>query len=105
LSIDTKAKVKLGEFSRGGRFRWFETIKALDHDMTPLGILVPLGILDVKHKQFNVVYGESKETSDFIVDGLALWWKHRKNCYSNITFLQIDLDNGPEIESQRTKYT
>ena len=36
-----------------------------------LGILVPLGILDVKQKQFNVVYGNSRETSDFIVDGLA----------------------------------
>jgi len=104
LSIDTKAKVKLGEFSRGGRFRWFEAIKALDHDMTPSGILVPLGILEVKQKQLNVVYGNSLETSDFIVDGLAYWWRYNKHRYSHITTLQIDLDNGPELESHRTQF-
>ena len=96
--------MKLGEFSRGGRFRWFEAIKAFDHDMNPAGLLTPFGILEVKQKQFNVVYGESKETSDFIVDGLELWWEHRKNCYTNITSLQIDLDNGPEMESHRTQF-
>jgi len=29
----------------------------LDHDMKPDGILVPFGILEVKQKQFNVIYG------------------------------------------------
>jgi hypothetical protein len=72
--------------------------------MTPLGILVPLGILEVKQKQFNVVYGNSRETSDFIVDGLAYWWKERKSIYPTITSLQIDLDNGPEMESHRTQF-
>ena len=71
ISIDTKAKIKLGEFSRGGKLRCFEPVKALDHDMKPVGLLVPLGILEVKQKQFNVVYGNSLETSDFIVDGLS----------------------------------
>ena len=33
LSIDTKAKVKMGLFSRGGRLRCSEPIKALEHDM------------------------------------------------------------------------
>jgi hypothetical protein len=104
LSIDTKAKVKLGEFSRGGKLRWFRPVKALDHDMTPSGLLVPFGILEVKQKQFNVVYGNSWETSDFIVDGLAYWWRYNKHRYSHITALQIDLDNGPEIESHRTQF-
>jgi len=104
ISMDTKAKVKLGEFSRGGRLRCRDPVKALDHDMKPSGILVPLGILEVKQKQFNIVYGNSRETSDFIVDGLELWWKNRQSCYSGITSLQIDLDNGPEIESHRTQF-
>ena len=72
--------------------------------MQPAGILVPLGILEVKQKQFNVVYGHSRETSDFIVDGLAYWWRYNKQRYPNITSLQIDLDNGPEIESHRTQF-
>lgn len=104
LSIDTKAKVKLGEFSRGGKLRCFEPIKALDHDMEALGLLVPFGILEVKQKQFNVVYGNSLETSDFIVDGMEHWWRYRKRKYPNITKLQIDLDNGPELESCRTQF-
>jgi len=104
LSMDTKAKVRLGMFSRGGRLRCYEPIKALDHDMEPEGILIPLGILEVKQKQLNVVYGNSRETSDFIVDGFSYWWRYNKHRYPHITQLQIDLDNGPEIESHRTQF-
>jgi len=68
------------------------------------GILVPLGILEVKQKQLNVVYGNSLETSDFIVDGLEWWWRYRKRHYRHIERLQIDLDNGPELESCRTQF-
>jgi len=68
------------------------------------GILVPFGILEVKQKQFNVVYGNSIEASDFIVDCLEHWWRYRKRNYPNVTMLQIDLDNGPEIESHRTQF-
>lgn len=66
--------------------------------------LVPFGILEVKQKQGNVVYGHSRETSDFIVDALEHWWRYRKKHYPHITTLQIDLDNGPEIESHRTQF-
>jgi len=104
ISIDTKAKIKLGKFSRGGKLRSIEPVKAADHDMNPDGLLVPLGILEVKRKQFNVLYGASLETSDFIVDGLEHWWRYNKRRYPNITSLQIDLDNGPEIESHRTQF-
>ena len=104
ISIDTKAKIKLGAFSRGGKLRCFEPVKALDHDMTSNGTLIPLGILEVKQKQFNVVYGTSRETSDFIVDGLRYWWRYNKHRYRQITKLQIDLDNGPEMESHRTQF-
>lgn len=72
--------------------------------MEASGILVPFGILEVKQKQFNVVYGNSIETSDFIVDGMDYWWRYNKHRYPEITMLQIDLDNGPEIESHRTQF-
>ncbi|WP_408606559.1 hypothetical protein [Methylomonas lenta] len=32
ISVDTKATVNLGEYSRGGKSRGLEAIKALDHD-------------------------------------------------------------------------
>jgi hypothetical protein len=104
ISIDTKAKIKLAEFSRGGKLRWLEPVKAWDHDMGTCDILIPFGILEVKQKQFNVVYGNSLETSDFLVDSLEHWWRYRKKNYSGITSLQIDLDNGPELESGRTQF-
>jgi hypothetical protein len=72
--------------------------------MEASGILVPFGLLEVKQKQFNVVYGNSLETSDFIVDGLDYWWRYNKQRHPNITRFQIDLDNGPEIESHRTQF-
>jgi len=84
LSIETKAKIKLGEFSRGGKLRCFESVKALDHDMSSYETLIPFGILEVKQKQFNVVYGNSHETSDFIVDGLSYWWRYNKHRYKHI---------------------
>ena len=96
ISIDTKAKIKLAEFSRGGKLRCLESVKALDHDMGTCDTLIPFGILEVKQKQFNVLYGTSLETSDFLVDGLEHWWRYRKKNYPDITSLQIDLDNGPE---------
>ena len=104
LSTDTKAKLKLGEFSRGGKSRGLEPVKALDHDMQETQTLIPLGILEVKQKQGNIVYGHSRETSDFIVDGIEHWWRYRKKHYPHITTLQFDLDNGPEIESSRTQF-
>lgn len=72
--------------------------------MDASGLLLPFGILEVKHKQFNVVYGNSLETSDFIVDALQHWWPYRKKRYQHIKLLQIDLDNGPELESHRTQF-
>ena len=96
--------MKLGEFSRGGCLRWSGIVKALDHDMEPGGLLLPFGILEVKQKQFNIVYGNSIETSDFIVDSLQYWWRYRKHHFSHVKRLQIDLDNGPELESHRTQF-
>ena len=64
--------------------------------MKPEGTLIPFGILEVLQKQFNVVYGDSRETSDFIGDALERWWRYRGKHYRHIKLLQIDLDNGPE---------
>ena len=43
ISIDTKAKVVVGAFSRGGQARGREAVQALDHDMAPEALLVPFG--------------------------------------------------------------
>jgi len=104
ISMDGKAKVKVGEFSRGGRSRGTEARKACDHDMNAEAILAPFGIVEVDCGQLFVVFGTSRETSDFIVDCLQLWWDERKSIYRHIRRLQIDLDNGPEQASNRTQF-
>lgn len=47
LSVDAKAKVNIGEFSRNGKSRDRQVKKAADHDMNPDIKLVPYGILDI----------------------------------------------------------
>lgn len=107
ISIDTKAKVKIGRFARGGKSRLPE--EADDHDMGPDAILVPFGILELsrgaqKIQQLNVIFGHSRETADFIVDGLKQWWVSRREDYEGVQRLMIELDNGPEISSSRTQF-
>lgn len=47
ISVDAKAKVKVGEFSRNGSSRDKKAKKGSDHDMNPTAKLVPYGILNV----------------------------------------------------------
>lgn len=107
ISIDTKAKVKVGPFSRRGRSRLLT--KACDHDMHPEALLVPFGVLEVTRgaeeiQRFNVIFGRSRETADFIVDALLPWWWSRRTVHAGVRRLMIELDNGPEISSARTQF-
>jgi hypothetical protein len=104
ISLDTKAKVKIGAFSRGGVARGQQAVAALDHDMHPDAVLVPAGILEVDQQQLNIVFGTSRDTSDFVADCLELWWHNRQAAHPGVTRLLIDLDNGPEIASSRTQF-
>ena len=104
ISIDTKAKVKVGDFSRGGKSRGKEVEKGLDHDVKPDDILVPFGVLVVMAGMLTIVFGRKTETTDFIVDCLELWWEENKSKYPHIKELVINLDNGPHLESHRTQF-
>jgi hypothetical protein len=96
--------VKVGEFSRGGRARGPEAVRAADHDMHPDAILTPAGILEVAAKQLTLIFGTSRDTSDFVADCLEQWWVDRRASYPDIRRLLIDLDNGPEVGSSRTQF-
>ena len=104
ISVDTKAKVKIGELSRGGKDRTQEPKKAHDHDTRIEASVVPVGILDVKGSGLSIFFGQCVETSDLIADCLEQWWEsHRRNC-PQIKELVINLDNGPSVESHRTQF-
>lgn len=104
ISIDTKAKVDIGEFSRNGKSRDKEGVKACDHDMNPEEKLVPVGIVEPVSGHLMIVVGNSYETSDLIADVLEKWWDERKAMHHEIDTLVINLDNGPSISSARTQF-
>ena len=46
--------------------------------------LVPYGILEVLGGLLTILFGTSRETSDFSADGLQQWWDTNKDCYAHI---------------------
>src|SRR5215467_5472124 len=104
ISMDTKAKLNIGAFSRGGKARGGEATQAWDHDMRPKEKLVPFGILEVRGALLTIIFGTSRETSDFLADCLQQWWDLGKERYPHLRQLVIDLDNGPQNASFRTQF-
>lgn len=104
LSIDTKAKVKIGNLSRHGKERTLEARKADDHDSEWHSVLVPFGILNLDNDQLSIYFGQSAETSDFIADCLEWWWQDNQDHYPEIAEWVINLDGGPATRSDRTQF-
>ena len=104
ISIDTKAKVNIGDFSRNGKTREKEPENALDHDFEPDTQLIPSGIFEPTNDVLTIIFATSIETSDFIVDCLERWWEENKERLSHIRELVINLDNGPHVNSHRTQF-
>lgn len=101
LSLDAKAKVNVGPFSRGGKSRQGE--KASDHDFTPEKILTPFGIFLPNYDESFLYFTESKVTADFVVDCLEMLWPTLKQRFAP-DILVLNLDNGPENNSHRTQF-
>lgn len=104
ISLDSKAKVKIGNLSREGKARYLEPLKADDHDSEWTAVLVPLGILDVRGERLSIYFGQSAETSDFVVDCLELWWQENQAIYPGLEELVIDLDGGAATRSNRNQF-
>ncbi len=102
LSIDAKASVKIGLFSRGGR-TWAK-VEALDHDFKADAKLTPFGILLPRHGELALYFARSALTSDFIADVLESWWLRVRGRFPKVRRLLVNQDNGPENSSRRTQY-
>jgi len=102
LSLDTKAPVLIGPFSRGGKSR--TGTRGADHDFKPWGRLTPFGIFLPDHKELNFYFTSSKVTSDFMVDRLDDWWGISQPRFPKVRRLLLDLDNGPENHSRRSQF-
>ena len=101
-SIDAKAPVLIGPFSRGGRSR--VGTEGADHDFRPWGKLTPFGIFLPEYKDLSFYFTHSKVTSDFMVDRLEQWWEQKREENPKVDTLLLDLDNGPENQSRRSQF-
>ncbi len=104
ISIDSKAKVKIGNLSRNGKSRNLVENVADDHDHVWSAILVPFGILNLETNKLSIYSGSSAETSNFIVDCLSQWWEEHKDHYAHHEELVIDHDGGSATRSDRTQF-
>ena len=101
LSIDTKSKLAIGDFSRGGKTRDAHPEPALDHDIEPDEKLVPVGIFEPGNVRLTIFYSTSIETTDLIVDCLEQWWADNRARLPQVTELILNMDNGPHVQSRR----
>jgi hypothetical protein len=103
VSIDCKATVNIGPFSRGGQSRGDN--KASDHDLGCKEKYIPCGIVDEDTGQLSVTFGSSFKTSDCIVDTLAAWWQGLTPAEQGVIDRgQINMDNGSESSGVRTQF-
>jgi hypothetical protein len=101
ISIDAKATVNIGPYSRRGKSR--TRTKAAGHDFKPQAKPTPLGIFLPEHDDLWLSMAKSKLTSDFIVDPPEQWREEVRLRFLRVKTLVINLDNGPEDHSRRTQ--
>jgi hypothetical protein len=104
ISVDTKATVNIGLYSRGGRSRGLKAVQAADHDMMPKEKLAPGGILETANGKSFLFFTSSHKTSDFVVDGIDRWWMVSQERLATVKRLVVNLDNGPECSGHRSQF-
>jgi transposase len=102
ISMDAKATLPIGWFSRGGRTRVI--VKAFDHDFKPEEKLTPYGIFLPQYDELYLYFTTGRVTSDFIVDCLEDFWQAVRTRFPQVKTLLINQDNGPENHSRRTQF-
>jgi Rhodopirellula transposase DDE domain len=102
VSIDAKAMVKVGSFSRNGRSR--VKVQAADHDFKPDDTLTPFGIFLPEQDEIYLYFAPSTLTADFIWDCMTDFWQLVQASFPMVKTLLINLDNGPENHSRRTQF-
>jgi len=102
LSMDAKATVKVGPFSRDGTNR--VEVKASDHDFASDATVTPVGIFLPACDELYLYGITSKVTADCLADCLEDWWEDAKGRFPQVKTWVLNLDNGPECHSRRTQF-
>ena len=99
ISVDTKKKELVGEFSNGGREYHLigEPTRTKTHDFVDkeLGRAVPYGVYDLANDEGWVSVGDSADTSAFAVEAIRRWWAQMgRNRFPDATKLLVTADSG-----------
>jgi hypothetical protein len=97
ISMDTKKKELLGNFSRDGKIDTQGTIETNDHDFASAGAgtVIPHSLYDVGQNQAFVNLNTSHDTSELACDSLAAWWDQQgRTDYPRAKKLLVLCDGG-----------
>ena len=99
VSVDTKKKKFVGEFSNGGR-EWQpkgepDEVNVHDFIDKQLGRAVPYGVYDLANDEGWVSVGESADTAEFAVNSIRAWWANMgAERFPSATRLLVTADAG-----------
>jgi hypothetical protein len=97
ISMDTKKKELLGNFSRDGKIDTQGTIETNDHDFKSEGVgtVIPHGLYDVGKNQGFIHLNTSHDTSELACDSIAAWWDQQGQAdYPQAKKLLVLCDGG-----------
>jgi hypothetical protein len=104
ISIDTKKKELIGNFSREGHTYTQRPVDTLDHDFSSAGEgkLIPHGIYDLARNQGYLNLNTSHDTSEFCCDSIAHWWmQYGHQDYPDARQLLVLCDGGGSNAANR----
>ena len=104
VSMDTKKKELIGNFSRSGHLLTQGVIKTFDHDFPSFasGVIIPHGLYDVKHNDGHVNLGTSHDTGEFACDSIERWWEGQgRTLYPRATSILLLCDGGGSNSSSQ----
>ena len=104
ISIDTKKKELIGNFSRDGHTLTQAPVDTLDHDFPSAsdGKLIPHGLYDLARNEGYMHLNTSSDTSEFCCDSVAHWWtQHGVKHYPRAQRLLLLCDGGGSNASNR----
>jgi hypothetical protein len=99
ISVDTKKKELVGEFSNGGT-EWHpkgEPTRTKTHDFIDkeLGRAVPYGVYDLANDEGWVSVGDTADTATFAVESIRRWWDQMgSDRFPEATRLLVTADAG-----------
>lgn len=99
LSVDTKKKELVGNYSNSGQ-EWQpqgQPEKTLVHDFPDKqwGKVIPYGVYDIGRNQGWVSVGIDHDTAEFAVDSILSWWRYMgRKLYPQATQLLVMADSG-----------